>query len=259
MKRAFALIALIMRAGCLMAADPVDTSSSDNVSPVFGVSQVKENNLHSKVHTGALFALEYARRFRSRNVSELHTAVYYTRMKTTYEDLSATLSARFDIGYRYLFRIRSGGPFSFAAGPATLLRYDLTYYPKWDDSHLYWANQLSLAATGQMTYAVNESKSFGLRLECSALSLVSRPDRNRLYKIDDLSAEGILKGFHSERSLTSIGNAGYINASVAYRVQATPRFAITVLYGYETTHVKTGISETYRNAIHRIGFIYSFL
>jgi hypothetical protein len=124
----------------------VDSIRRKSLQLDFGVNQLKEENIHLKVHTGMVTGFSYNHYLRSKNISDFGITIKWSRAKTAYEDLSGTANAHIIGNYRYLFKTYCQGKIIYAVGPEINIHYNLGLYPNWDESHLYWANQFSLNA-----------------------------------------------------------------------------------------------------------------
>lgn len=226
----------------------------NNIDLGIGINQLKEGNLHPKVHSGLRFQPAFAHRFQSRQYSELQVAMGYSRIKTRFEELNASVNLQFNSSYRYLIKHTESGKFSMATGPGLHLRYNVSYYPRWDDSHLYWANHVNLSVENQMDYRLNEAKLLKGYLGLSLLSLISRPVADRQYKIDDLSFGGIVGNFHRFSTLGTVDKAVDLSTEIEYYNQLSPTKAHGLFYAFDHRRIQGQSSNVFQNSIHQIGF-----
>lgn len=162
-----------------------------------GVKQVKEVNLVPKVHRGMAYSLSYnyyLQEERSFRVLEIEAA--YAGLHSRYEKPAASQYLQLKASYSFLFSLYHNEYFSFYAGPQAGFGYGLGFYPNWDDSHLYWADYIGAGGAGLITYR-REKGIWLLKTTLPVFSMISRPEKSRQYKIDDISAGGIIKNMNS--------------------------------------------------------------
>lgn len=237
----------------LWAQDTFEIKSSNRFQLDIGMIQIKEENLHPKVHKGLLYVLQYEHARQKRNISTFTITLGYSRLKTKYEDLSATANIQLSGNYSYLFEAVKGKDLKYTIGPALLLYYNLSYYPNWDDSHLYWGNSLDLGIKNNLHYRINDKQSLVVDLELSLFSVFSRPGLNRQYKIDDISFSGVIKNLHSNLE------GGTINKSLLFCLQAEYQFHISnkttqaICYSYDYRRFKSSVGLPFQNSLHKTG------
>jgi hypothetical protein len=220
----------------------------------FGINQLKEEKLHPKVHSGTITTLSYGRCFKSRNISELEFSLSYSRVKTTYEDWAKTINGQLAADYKYLFTAVSRNKIAYSIGPEIKICYNVNFYPNWDESHLYWANQLSLSVGNRFSYQVDDSKSLLLDLGFSLLSASSRPINDRQYKIDDTSFGGIVKSFHSNPEFGSFGKAFRLSCKAEYRFHLNRKATKAFCYSFDYAKADGDNSSLFQNNINQLGF-----
>ena len=226
----------------------------NNIDLGIGFNQVKEENLHPKVHSGVILQPSFHHRFKSHHISELAWAMGYSKVKTRFEDLKASVNLQLNSSYRYLIKHTERENFSLATGPGLNMRYHVSYYPRWDDSHLYWANQVNLSLENQLVYRINKARLVKGHLGLSLLSLISRPMADRQYKIDDLSFRGIVENFHSFSEFGSVDKAMELSYGIEFYNQPFPTRAYGIFYAFEHRRIQGVTSNLFQSNIQQIGF-----
>jgi hypothetical protein len=141
-------------------------------------------------------------------------------------------------------------------GPMAALNYQVAFYENLDESHLYWANHVSLGASFRwhQPRLETEASGFQARLDFPMLGLASRPPQMRPYKIDDLSGSGILRMFHGQLRPVWWGQLLAPQGELAFRQSTSGRRARAFFYGVEYQRLSLGYSRSYRHLVHQAGF-----
>lgn len=251
----FVLIFLILTlAENLFAQQKILAPKRSSLQLSYGFNQVNEENLHPKVHSGTITTLSYVRCFKSRNISELEISLSYSRVRTSYEDWSKTVNGQLAADYKYMFTALSKNKMQYSVGPEINVCYNLNFYPNWDESHLYWANQFSIGAGNRLMYTISESKSLVLDLGFSLFSVFSRPIFDRQYKIDDTSFCGIVKSLHSNPESGSLGKSFRLSGTTEYRFHLNRKVSKAFCYSFDYTKVDGENSSLFQNNCNKLGF-----
>jgi len=72
--------------------------------------------------------------------------------------LSASANLTITGDYRYLFKIFDNPKLLYGWDLKLYAQYNLSLYPNWDESHLYWANHIDLGAENMLILRVSESE-----------------------------------------------------------------------------------------------------
>jgi len=220
----------------------------------YGFNQVKEENLHPKVHSGSITTFSYGRYFKSMNISELEISLSYSRVRTGYEDWSKTVNGQLEAEYKYLFAAVSRNKISYSVGPEINICYNVNFYPNWDESHLYWANQLSLGVGNRFSYAISESQSLVFDLGFSFFSVLSRPINDRQYKIDDTSFGCIVESLHSNPESGSFGKSFRLSCNAEYRFHLNRKVSKAFCYTFDYVKAEGENSSLFQNNSNQLGF-----
>jgi len=219
----------------------------------FGLNQLKEANLHPKVHSGLLYGLTYEHTRQRYHISNYKIGLRYSRLKTKFEQLSASANVQLFGHYNFLFEINKKNRLTYFVGPEIQLNYNLSLYPNWDESHLYWGSSMDLGIKNKLTLQITDQQTLAIDLGVSIFSVFSRPESDRQYKIDDISMGGIIAGMHKNLE------AGTINKSISVILQAEYQFHISkeitqaICYSYNYRRIKGNDGNPFQNSIHNIG------
>jgi len=238
---------------------PDDTSNYWSLSVKTGINHIKEQNLHPKVHLGTATAVVFNRYGQNKHTSDLELSILYSRPKTNFEPLAATINAQLGISYRKLFGLCSSAKTDFSAGPAAAIDYNISYYPNWDDSHLYWANCFAIGAAGKGAVRFANSKQLLFDAQLSALSFLSRPEADRQYKIDDLSFSGLMENFHSNTTFGTVNQSFSLKLKSEYIFLLTSKLSQSFTYQYSYSRQNSRSAALFENSIHTIGLKMYFL
>ncbi|WP_375562430.1 hypothetical protein ACE193_07750 [Bernardetia sp. OM2101] len=218
-----------------------------------GINQIKENNLHPKVHTGIGYELNYGFTRINKNLSSFQTNFLYSKVKTVFENHPSSINLHFKLNYEYSFLIQKTNNYTFYSGIATGLNYAISHYPNWDDSHLYWANFIDLKFSNRLYYQLSNDDSFIVCLQLPILFLVIRPEVDRQYKIDDLSFEGLITNFHANPQLGTWNKNRAIQSSLEYKPKSKAKFKTGFLYQFSYTKLDTSKSNSFSTIQHLLG------
>lgn len=219
----------------------------------FGVNQLKDENLHTKVHTGILYGLTYEYSKQSQNISNFSIGLRYSRLKTNYEELSASANIQLFGDYNYLFGTVKRKRFSYFLGPEIKLNYNLSFYPNWDESHLYWACCIEIGVRNKLSFQINEHQSLVMDLSLSLFSVLSRPELDRQYKIDDISFGGIIQNMHSNLQGGTINKSFFVSIQTEYQFHISEKITQAICYSYDYRRVKGNEGNPFQSSRHQIG------
>ena len=223
-----------------------------NLGIYVGGAQVKEYNLHPKVHSGIVYGLEYSRRWQKIHAHVLDVEAGFSKQKTQYEEAAVSPFVQLSASYSYLIKVQEASePLSFYAGPQVGVYYKLGHYPNWDDSHLYWADNLSAGVSGMGTYRAGSGLIL-LRTSLPVLSLVSRPERYRPYKIDDVSVNGILRNMNSSWEPAFLTNMRGLKSEIEYRYPINPRYSQSIGYRFQYLYMNAGSDSPFVHLQHSL-------
>lgn len=232
-------------------ADSVDIKHS--IALQFGVNKIKDENLHPKLSTGTITELSYGFEKRKENLQLLNFTIAYSRFKTKYEDLSKSINLGLSLSYSYNFQISKKSKFTYWLGPEANLEYNACYFPNWDDSHLYWANYLSLGVKNVFSFDLKNDKRWISSLSFPLFSVFSRPDLYRLYKIDETDFAGIVDNLHSNITAAHLVNVFYVKFQTEIRFPVFKTKQEALFYSFEWIRVKHDEGNPFQQLSHQIG------
>lgn len=218
-----------------------------------GMNQVRDENLHPKVHTGSINELAYEFESKAAILRQFRFAVGYSWIKTELEDLSKTLNLKLNMGYSQCYSLVKGSNFEYYAGPEAGLAYNVAYFPNWDDSHLYWANYISLGVQNAVSVQFDNGNEWISSLSIPLFTMYSRPELYRLYKIDDIDFGGFVNNLNSNFTPAFWGNAFYLKLKTEYRFPAFGNKREAFTYSLEFLRIKSGDGNPFTQISHQIG------
>jgi hypothetical protein len=233
MKTKLLLIQILILTGALVKAqDTKLTSDHDKTYSVnfqLGLNQIKETNLIPLAHQGRLTELSFETEKIKKSLRQFRFSFLYSRIKTEAEEMPKSGNIMFCLDYSFNFLIYQKNNLRYYLGPQASLCYSYMLYPNWDDSHGYWADYLSFGPDNILSLSLKHEREWFTSLSFSLVSIFSRPDEIRQYKMDNSSVEGILKALNSNLESGSLNKALQINFKIEYRfpVFVSKREAIT--------------------------------
>lgn len=236
-------------------AQKSDTTFAKNSFQLsLSLNQLKEENLQSIVHSGPAFGLSYSRMSAGKRTKHLGMELNYSRPKTKFESLPASLTIQLSLNYSFLIQEYKTQNYFLKFGPELRLRYNLSYYPNWGDSHLYWADKLAMGLHTHLQYRLTKERQLITGLSIPLFSAFSRPEASRLYKIDDVTVGGVPGNMHSQPTLALWGQSFFVTMQMEYRLQLNDRIAHAICYSFDYTRIKKKEEGSFQNLRHLIGF-----
>ena len=223
------------------------------ISAWFGVNQIKDENLHPKVSTGTITELSYGFERRKNNFTQFQFILGYSRLKTKFEELSASANFKLNLNYSYNLNLYQNNKLKYYLGPKAVLAYSACYFPLWDESHLYWADYFSIGVNNILSVRLKNKNEWLASLSIPIFSLYSRPDYLRLYKIDAVDFGGIAKNLNSDITPGFWGNAFELNFETAYCFPVFKNNMQAFTYSLEFLRIKKNDGKPFTQLSHQIG------
>lgn len=235
----------------IIAQDSV--SCFHSIALQFGLNQVKEENLHPKVSVGTITMLSYGFVKRKNTWQDFNFTAGYSRLKTELEDLSKTINLQFSISYSKTYSIVKQKNFGYYIGPQGTLQYNASFFPNWDDSHLYWSDYFSIGIRNNFSFQMKNQHEWISSVSLPLFSVFSRPELYRLYKIDETDFAGIVQNLNSNLTAAHLNNVFFIRFETEYRfpVFKSKREAFT--YCFDWRRVKHDEGNSFNQIIHQLG------
>lgn len=218
-----------------------------------GVLQLREDNLLPRVHSGFLLHPSYTVRCKEDAISELRFVLGYGRAAAEPEDMEISVFTSAQLSYSYEFPTYRSKSINAFAGPVLRTFHTLSYFPNWDDSHLYWATVFSLGFNGRLHIPAGERKNLMAELSLPLITLYSRPEGVRPYKIDDLSFGGILDNLHSDMRSGFWGNAFLLRFNAEYEFPLAQSMREAVFFEMEYIRIAKPNGLPFRVFTHNVG------
>ncbi|MCH7411323.1 hypothetical protein MM239_18150 [Belliella sp. DSM 111904] len=228
---------------------------SRQVNFLSGYIQQKELNLMPKVHSGFQYVLEYQvdsemkylRRFRARfGVSPL---------TTPWETSGFSANLEIQASYFQFIQILNTQNWKVWTGPFGRLTYNTSFYPNWDESHLYWANQMQTGLASRSVYKLQgQTRSLFWDFNLPVLGLLSRPNIERNYKINDFSFGGIVQVMHYQPQIIGLINNFQVHSRIGFIFPITQKKQAQVGYHLDHMQVFTKYSNQFIQSSHQMFF-----
>lgn len=252
MKRLLTITCLLICSDLLgqsLSSDTIIRRSS--IALNLGIRQVKDLNLHPKVHRGLSYGLGYSHYKQAEHIRLWEVDANFSGLKTSYEGAATSLYIQFLTAYSYNFSLVQDGPFSFYAGPQLAVQYSLGYYPNWDDSHLYWSSYLGLGLNSLLSYHTGGG-TFLLKASLPLISAISRPEINRQHKIDDVSLSGTLQNMNSQWEAVSWNKSFAPTAGLEYLYPLSRKLSQSFGYSFQYLYLNASTGSPLYQLDHRL-------
>jgi hypothetical protein len=233
--------------------EPGISSSYDAFGVGVGINQMKEENLLPRVHSGFVLTLSYDHRFVGDDYRGVSAAIGYSTVRAEPEGPTKSLNALISASYSYGFALVQSDRLKYFIGPNLKLAYSFGGYPNWDDSHSYWANSLSLGFENIASYELGDNTRLFSTLSIPVVSLSSRPDVLRLYKIDEATFGGVMRVLHSNINTGSWNTVFGIHWSLEYQFPVFQTKSEGLTYSFDFIRMSNNNSLPYFQIIHQIG------
>ncbi len=230
----------------------------NSISADIGLRQIKDKNIHEKVHYGFLFDLQYGFWGTKHNIFALQAGLAFSPLKTQYEDYFASYNICFFISYFYDFKLPEvtikNTSLGFYLGSYGGLFYSAAMYPNWDESHLYWADKAEIGIHAMALWKIGEKNRLLLTFQgLPVLSVISRPEPDRQYKMDDFSFSGVVKELHSNLEFASLNKNISVNLSLEYQRILKQTFALGFGYSFGYERMEASEGKVFHTIKHTAG------
>ncbi len=218
-----------------------------------GSNQIRDENLMNRVHKGFIITPAYEFRTFRKNYQEFTFDLGYSRLKADPQEWNKSLSILISASYSYCFSIAGKKNLSYFVGPQAIVSYRPSLYPDWDDSHMYWANYYAAGVNNIITYDFKNGNRLFSQLAFPLITIYSRPDLYRLYKIQDISFSGIMSDMNDNLSAGFWNNAFSIHFIAEYQFPVFKTKMESISYSFDYTSVKFEGGKPYNQIIHQVG------
>ena len=249
MSRIIYLSIFIFASKFAIAQDSVVKQNEHSLSINYGLNQHKENNLFSKVHKGSLLLLGYKYSFSGKSITEVEYTAGYSLLSHPFETKRESFAILSNLQFRKLFRLKST-PNLYLGGKLGYY-HQLSYYPYWEEQHVYWGTSGNLAIATKYQIEHNNKKHI-FSLQVPIMALVSRPDANRLTVADNLNFSGVLSQMHSDFELGTFNkHLGFFSTYDFIFPIGTKQFGILAYLNYQ--RLKTKNAKSFQQLQYLIG------
>jgi hypothetical protein len=233
--------------------EPVTFKSYDVIGIAVGMNQIMEENLLARLHSGFALELSYDHRSIGDDYRGARAAIGYSTVSAEPEGPTKSLNVSINACSNYGFSLIRSDQFNCFVGPALKLAYSFGGYPNWDDSHAYWANNFSLGVENTASYELGENTRFFSTLSFPVLSVSSRPDAERLYKMDDATFGGVMKALHSNINVGFWNKVFGIHFNLEYQFPMFHTKTEAISYSLDYTRMSNSNALPYAHVLHQLG------
>lgn len=252
----YTTVVLLLWMNLAYSQEPTDqglSASTHKIAITIGVNQIKEANLLSWAHSGFITTLSYGCTHSQENYRDFRFLLGYSRIIARAEDVTKSANILIGTSYSYAFKMTERRSLTYFLGPLVNLSYSVGAYPNWDDSHLYWANDMSVGINNVLIYTLRNETQLVSHVSMPLLSLFSRPDLMRLNKFDDMSFGGIVKNLHSNMNLGFWDSAFRFHADIELRFPIFRSEQEAFFYSLDIVRLHGNVGNPYTQLIHQIG------
>lgn len=218
-----------------------------------GVNQVKEENLLPRIHSGFITSISYGHRRIEERFQDFRFALGFSRILATPENVTKSANAMITSTYSYCFKAIDEPSIKYYVGPHAKLAYSIFLYPNWDESHLYWGNSFSLGISNIAYYSFQNDTKFFSAFSVTLLSMYSRPDIPRLYKIDDVSFGGIVSDVHKNLKLGFVTKIFLLHFDIEYQFPVFQTKTEALFYSFDYAWIGKGDAFPFVQLFHQLG------
>lgn len=248
---------LVLCSCYLSAQENTGQVKSNGLSLSIGHTQLKDENVHPKVFGGLTFGVSYLHSAIGRNISEYTAGIKLSAMNTSYEDFPSAAGIKILAGYKYLFNIVQSSGFSYHLGPLADMQYGTYALFNWDESHLHFANYVSAGAGNRISYSMGNI-SLRLHLDFPLVSCIFRSRYNPQYKIDDMTAGGIVSNLASNPEVALPGKNFWLNSGVEMKYNSKRGKSRLLGYNSFYHHMQASTGKSYKNVENSISYKFIF-
>jgi hypothetical protein len=229
----------------------------NSISITIGHNQFKDENIHPKVFSGLIIGALFQHSKISKSISEYKTGLNISFMNTAYEEFPSSANILIYGNYKYLYAVAHNENLIYCLGPVFDLQYGTSAYFNWDESHLYFANYLSGGIGNRISYKIGD-KSFDFNLDIPIISIISRPELNRKYKIYNISFGGILRKLSSNLESALPNKNFYVQTGIEIKFPSPNNKKRSVGYNFKYHYMKANNGNPYQNIKHSVSYKYIF-
>ena len=247
------IIGLTTLSFCAFSQEEDPPEGGHTLALQFGVNQIKDENLHSKASTGTITQFSYGFEMIKKVWHQFHFTLGYSRLKTEFEDLSKSVNLTLHTGYSWNYPLVRKNRFNYYLGPEGNIAYNVSYFPNWDESHLYWASNFSIGVRNSFSVEFKNETKWVSFISLPLFSMFSRPELYRLYKIDELDFGGIVSNLNRNLTPAHLANVFFVKFQTEYRFPVFKKKMQAFTYSLEYNRVKHSDSNIFVQLSHQIG------
>ena len=103
------------------------------------------------------------------------------------------------------------------------------------------------------------NKSFDFKLDITIVSVISRPELNRYYKINDISFAGIFSNLSNNLEAAFPDKYFYVKTGIEMKFHTSRNKSRSVGYHFKYHYMKAGKGNPYQNVEHSVSYKFMFL
>lgn len=226
---------------------------NNSIAINIGWHQVKDENLHRKVHEGVQYGLAYSHLRTAKNRGQISSQLQYARLRTEYEPMPASTSVQLYLQGNYAWRCLEAETYQLYLGASAVAQYRFYSFPNWDESHVYWADDISLGLSSYFDWQIADKRQLMVTFQASLLSLFSRPAAYRHQKIDDLSFGGVLSNMHSNWDIGTLNKAIGLHFKLEYQIELSAQLTQAFSYTARYHRLEGNNSAAWQQIEHNVG------
>jgi hypothetical protein len=227
--------------------------TTHGIGIAIGVNQEKEANLLPFVHSGFVATLSYELRRQKRNFQSFRFALGFSRIGTSADAYDKGLNVPVNAAYSYNFRLLDAAGMKYFLGPLADASYSFSFYPDWDDSHAYWATNISLGVNNILIVTLPNNTRLLTSVSLPLLSFYSRPDPLRLYKSDEVSFGSLFNDMHKNMKAGFWDAAFFIHMNLEYQFPVFQTKTEAVFYTFDYSRIKKADGNPWTQLLHQFG------
>jgi len=238
----------------------------DSVYRDFGLSiaindfQIKDKVLNPIRYTGTFPALGFSYQWSQPDIRQrVELDMIVNMLKSRYENEHSPVTIDLSLNYRQVRKLTELKPdlHLFLGGVAGFYSH-MSYFEKWDDSHIYWLTYYYLGFNGLLTYGDPSGSSAYLEIGLPLISLVSRPPERFLYKVINNEFSWIVSEIHNDLTLTTIDRHFALQLDFGYLFKHSASFSQKVFWRLAYTNTDMSYSKEVTFMINMLGTVLLF-
>jgi hypothetical protein len=239
----------------LRGQDSINSNFRLSVNP--SVFQNKEPVMNGQANTCVGFTAQAGwERINLKKTHYVGLTIGMARPKSDFEPVHFSLLAGIELRYQYLKMVYEKNSSRLHLGGLASIHYRLGYYPLWDDSHPYWATNISAGIALRYEKKFRERGIYFLSYEMPLIGLLSRPPLLRQYKIDDPEFGNLAGLMHQDMEVATVNRYIDLGLKTGFYLPYSGRFASEFYIFFNYLSLNTSYSKPYREIQTGLGITF---